>query len=133
MKWWWVSGLLVAVTLLYVNDAWYGGAATFGVPIGWVISILIVVKLTYPRHKLWSALVSVFLVGATIVLSIPTYSVAAAEQALSATHGSVTYTESVRTEGDEWNPFVPTVAYVFETETGESILFIPDTGKSFEL
>ncbi|TCI67528.1 hypothetical protein EVJ23_13615 [Exiguobacterium sp. SH1S1] len=102
-------------------------------PIGWMISILILVKLTYPRRKVWSAFVSVFLVGATIVLSIPTYSVAAAEQELFTTYGSVTYTESVRTNGDEWNPFTPTVAYVFETETGESILFIPDTGKSFEL
>ncbi|TCI60479.1 hypothetical protein [Exiguobacterium sp. SH0S2] len=133
MKWWWALGLAVTVTLLYVNDAWYGGAATFGVPIGWMISILILVKLTYPRRKVWSAFVSVFLVGATIVLSIPTYSVAAAEQELFTTYGSVTYTESVRTNGDEWNPFTPTVAYVFETETGESILFIPDTGKSFEL
>ncbi|TCI42809.1 MULTISPECIES: hypothetical protein [unclassified Exiguobacterium] len=133
MKWWWALGLAVTVTLLYVNDAWYGGAATFGVPIGWMISILILVKLTYPRRKVWSAFVSVFLVGATIVLSIPTYSVAAAEQELFTTYGSVTYTESVRTNGDEWNPFVPTVAYVFETETGESILFIPDSGKSFEL
>ncbi|TCI25933.1 hypothetical protein EVJ30_07015 [Exiguobacterium sp. SH5S13] len=133
MKLWWTIGLIVAVALLYVNDAWYGGAATFGVPIGWMISILILVKLTYPRRKVWSAFVSVFLVGTTTVLSIPTYSVAAAEQELSTTHGSVTYTESVRTNGDEWNPFVSTVAYVFETETGESILFIPDTGKSFEL
>lgn len=133
MKWWWLIGLLVAVTLLYVNDTWYGNAATFGVPISWMISILILVKLTYPKHKRWAGFVAVFLVSATIALSIPTYSVAAAEQELFTSYGRVMYTKSVRTNGDEWNPFVPTTAYVFETETGKSILFIPDTGKSFEL
>lgn len=133
MKWWWISGLIVAIALLYVNDIWYGNAATFWVSISWMVSILILVRVTYPKHKWWSAFVAVFLVGATIVLSIPTYSVAAAQQELSTVYGNVTYTESVRTEGDEWNPFISNVAYVFKTEAGQKLLFIPDSGKSFEI
>ncbi|TCI21151.1 hypothetical protein [Exiguobacterium sp. SL-9] len=133
MKWWWMSGLIVAIALFYVNDRWYGQAATFWVPISWMVSILILVRITYPKRKWWSGFVAIFLVGASIVLSIPTYSVAAAEQELFTTYGNVTYTESVRTSGDEWNPFIPSVAYVFKTETGQSILFIPDSGKTFEI
>lgn len=133
MKWWWMSGLIVTIALFYVNDRWYGQTATFWVPISWMVSILILVRVTYPKRKWWSAFVAVLLVGVTIVLSIPTYSVAAAQQVLSTVYGNVTYTESVRTTGDEWNPFAPNMAYVFETKTGQSILFIPDSGKSFEL
>ncbi|KAB2863635.1 MAG: hypothetical protein F9K39_07425 [Exiguobacterium chiriqhucha] len=133
MKWWWISGLILTIALLYVNDTWYGNAATFWVPISWMISILILVKMTYPKRKWWSAFVAVFLFGATIALSIPTYSVAAAQQELSTAYGNVTYTESVRTEGDEWNPFISNVAYVFKTEAGQKLLFIPDSGKSFEI
>lgn len=133
MKWWWISGLIVAIALLYVNDTWYGNVATFWVPMSWMISILILVRVTYPKRKWWSGFVAIFLVGATIVLSIPTYSIIAAEQELYTVYGNVTYTESVRTTGDEWNPFTPNMAYVFKTEKGQSILFIPDSGKSFEL
>lgn len=133
MKWWWILGLLVAIALLYANDTWYGNAATFWMPISWMVSILVLVRMTHLKHKWWSGFVALFLISATIILSIPTYSIAAAEQELFTTYGSVTYKKNVRTTGDEWNPFSPTVAYVFETETGESILFIPDTGKSFEL
>lgn len=133
MKWWWMNGLTVTIALFYVNDRWYGQTATFWVPISWMVSILILVRVTYPKRKWWSAFVAVLLVGVTIVLSIPTYSVAAAQQVLSTVYGNVTYTESVRTTGDEWNPFAPNMAYVFETKTGQSILFIPDSGKSFEL
>ena len=132
MKWWWGSGVIVSFALLYVNDTWYGNAATFGVPIGWMISTLILISLTYPKRKVWSGFVIIFLVGVTIVLSIPTYSVTAAQRQLSTDYGNVTYVESVRTQGDEWNPFVPNMAYVFETETGQSLLFIPDSGKTFE-
>lgn len=133
MKWWWIVGGVVIVSLLMVNAQWYGNAGTFGVPIGWIIMLLVMTHFRKPTSTLWAASVGVMSVGAAILLSIPSYSLAEAEETLSKTYNDVEYMESVPTTGGEWNPFSPRVGYRFETESGESILFIPDSGKTFEL
>ncbi|WP_214818099.1 hypothetical protein [Exiguobacterium sp. s59] len=133
MKWWWMVGGVVMVSLLIINEQWYGNAATFGVPIGWMITILILAQFRKPTSTLWAASVGVMSVGAAILLSIPSYSLAEAEEVLSKTYNDVAYMESVPTTGAEWNPFTPRVGYRFDTRRGESILFIPDSGKTFEL
>jgi hypothetical protein len=72
-------------------------------------------------------------VGVAILLSIPSYSLAEAEETLNKMYNDVAYMESVPTTGGEWNLFSPRVGYRFETGSGDSILFIPDSGKTFEL
>ena len=133
MKWWWMLGGVVMVSLLIINAQWYGNAATFGVPIGWIIMLLVLAQFRKPTSTLWAASVGVMSVGAAILLSIPSYSLAEAEEVLSKTYNDVAYMESVPTTGGEWNPFTPRVGYRFETGGGDSILFIPDSGKTFEL
>ena len=95
--------------------------------------LLVLAQFRKPTSTLWAASVGVMSVGAAILLSIPSYSLAEAEETLSKTYNDVTYVESVPTTGGEWNPFSPRVGYRFETESGDSILFIPDSGKTFEL
>ncbi|MBG0918766.1 hypothetical protein [Exiguobacterium sp. SRB7LM] len=133
MKWWWILGGVVIASLLTINAQWYGHAATFGVPIGWIIMLLVLAQFRKPTSTLWAASVGVMSVGAAILLSIPSYSLAEAEEVLNKTYNDVAYMESVPTTGGEWNPFSPRVGYRFETESGDSILFIPDSGKTFEL
>ncbi|WP_214703564.1 MULTISPECIES: hypothetical protein [unclassified Exiguobacterium] len=133
MKWWWMIGGIIIVVLMEVNVRVYGGAATFGVPIGWMITLLVMTQFRKPTSTPWAVSVGVMSVGVAILLSIPNYSLAAAEETLSKTYDGVTYIESVPTTGGEWNPFTPRVGYRFETESGDSILFIPDLGKTFEL
>ncbi|MCT4785148.1 hypothetical protein ACFQO8_10985 [Exiguobacterium aestuarii] len=133
MKWWWMVGSMVMVSLLIINAEWYGNAATFGVPIGWMITILVLAQFRKPTSTRWVVLFGVISVSIGIVLSVPGYSVAEAKETLNKTYDDVTYMESVPTTGAEWNPFTPRVGYRFETRRGESILFIPDSGKTFEL
>ncbi|WDH75994.1 hypothetical protein PTI97_00220 [Exiguobacterium marinum] len=133
MKWWWMIGGIIIVVLMEVNVRVYGGAATFGVPIGWMIMLLVLVQFRKPTSTPWAVSVGVMSIGVAILLSIPSYSLAEAEEKLSKTYNDVTYIESVPTTGGEWNPFKPRVGYRFKAGSGESILFIPDSGKTFEL
>ncbi|WP_214879019.1 hypothetical protein [Exiguobacterium sp. ERU653] len=133
MKWWWMIGGIIIVVLMEVNVRVYGGAATFGVPIGWIIMLLVLAQFRKPTSTAWAVSFGVISVSIGIVLSVPSYSVAEAEETLGKTYNDVTYMENVPTTGGEWNPFKPRVGYRFKAGSGESILFIPDSGKTFEL
>ena len=133
MKWWWIVGGVVIVSLLMVNAQWYGHAGTFGVPIGWMITLLVLAHFRKPISTRWAVAFGVISVSIGIMLSVPSYSVAEAQETLNKTYNDVTYIESVPTTGGEWNPFTPRVGYRFETGSGEAVLFIPDSGKTFEL
>ena len=133
MKWWWMVGGIVIVMLMEVDVRIYGGAATFGVPIGWMITLLVMTQFRKPTSTRWVVAFGVISVSIGIVLSVPSYSVAEAQETLNKTYNDVTYMESVPTTGGEWNPFTPQVGYRFETGSGEAVLFIPDSGKTFEL
>ncbi|WP_215146186.1 hypothetical protein [Exiguobacterium qingdaonense] len=133
MKWWWMVGGMVMVSLLIINAQWYGNAATFGVPIGWMITLLVMTQFRKPTSIRWAVSFGVISVSIGIALSVPSYSVAEAKGTLGKTYSDVTYIESVPTTGGEWNPFAPRVGYRFKAGSGESILFIPVSGKTFEL
>ncbi|TCI60338.1 hypothetical protein [Exiguobacterium sp. SH3S1] len=128
MKWWWILGILTIGGMMFVNEAWYGNSAAFGMAISMIVVTLIGMENLDQRHRIRrGGLISVLIAGA-IYFGLPSYSVLDAELELKNQHENVKYLNDVGVVNEGWNPFQPNRAYLFEIDSGDYVLFLPDSG-----
>jgi len=128
MKWWWMLGILTIGGMMFVNEAWYGNSAAFGMAISMIVVTLIGMKELDQRHRIRrGSFISILIAGA-IYFGLPHYSVAEAEQRLQQEYENVKYVNDVGVVNEGWNPFQPNRVYLFEIDSGDQVLFLPDSG-----
>lgn len=128
MKLWWMFGILAIGVMMFVNEAWYGNSAAFGMAISMIVVTLIGMKELDQRHRIRrGGFISVLIAGA-IYFGLPHYSVAEAEQRLQQEYENVKYVNDVGVVNEGWNPFQPNRVYLFELDSGDQVLFLPDSG-----
>lgn len=128
MKWWWMLGILTIGGMMFVNEAWYGNSAAFGTATSMIIVTLIGMKELDQRHRIRrGSFISILIAGA-IYFGLPHYSVAEAEQRLQQEYENVKYVNDVGVVNEGWNPFQPNRVYLFEIDSGDRVLFLPDSG-----
>lgn len=128
MKWWWMFGILAIGGMMVVNEAWYGNSAAFGTATSMIIVTLIGLKSLENRYRIRMGVIFSLLIAGAIYFGLPNYSVAEAEHRLQQIHENVNYVEAVGVVNEGWNPFQPNRVYLFEIDSGDHVLFLPDSG-----
>ncbi|MFC4685240.1 hypothetical protein [Exiguobacterium sp. s149] len=129
MKWWWMLGILTIGGMMFVNEAWYGNSAAFGTATGMVIVTLIGLRNLEGRNRIRMGMIFSLLIAGAIYFGLPSYSVAEAEYNLKQVHKIVNYMDGVGVVNEGWNPFQPNRVYLFEIDSGDRVLFLPDSGE----
>lgn len=129
MKWWWMFGILAIGGMMFVNEAWYGNSAAFGTATSMIIVALIGLKSLENRYRIRMGVIFSLLIAGAIYFGLPSYSVAEAEHTLKREHKNVTYVNDLGVSDRGWNPFRPNRVYLFEIDSGDKILFLPDSGE----
>lgn len=129
MKWWWMLGILTIGGMMFVNEAWYGNSAAFGMAISMIVVTLIGMKQVEQHHRIRRGGFISLLIAGAIYLGLPNYSVNEAEHRLQQVHENVNYVEAVGVVNEGWNPFQPNRVYLFEIDSGDRVLFLPDSGE----
>lgn len=132
MKWWWMFGILAIGGMMIVNEAWYGNSAAFGTAISMIIVTLIGLRNLEGRSRMRLGIVFSLLIAGAIYFGLPTYSVLDAELELKNQHKNVNYVNDVGVVNEGWNPFRPNRVYLFEIESGDRVLFLPDSGETIK-
>lgn len=128
MKWWWMFGILAIGGMMVVNEAWYGNSAAFGTATSMIIVTLIGLKSLENRYRIRMGVIFSLLIVGAIYFGLPNYSVAEAEHNLKQVHKNVNYVNDVGVVNEGWNPFQPNRVYLFEIDSGDRVLFLPDSG-----
>lgn len=113
---------------MFVNEAWYGNSAAFGTATSMIIVALIGLKSLENRYRIRMGVIFSLLIAGAIYFGLPSYSVAEAEHSLQQVHENVNYLEAVGVVNEGWNPFQPNRVYLFEIDSGDRVLFLPDSG-----
>ena len=113
---------------MFVNEAWYGNSAAFGTATSMIIVTLIGLKSIESRYRIRMGVIFSLLIAGAIYFGLPNYSVAEAEHSLQQVHENVNYLEAVGVVNEGWNPFQPNRVYLFEIDSGDRVLFLPDSG-----
>ncbi|WP_214799807.1 hypothetical protein [Exiguobacterium sp. s50] len=129
MKWWWMFGILAIGGMMVVNEAWYGNSAAFGTATSMIIVTLIGLKSLENRYRIRMGVIFSLLIAGAIYFGLPHYSVAEAEYRLQQEYKNVNYVDGVGVVNEGWNPFQPNRVYLFEIDSGDKILFLPDSGE----
>ncbi|WP_214831037.1 hypothetical protein [Exiguobacterium sp. s56] len=129
MKWWWMFGILAIGGMMVVNEAWYGNSAAFGTATSMIIVTLIGLKSIESRYRIRMGVIFSLLIAGAIYFGLPHYSVAEAEYRLQQEYKNVNYVDGVGVVNEGWNPFQPNRVYLFEIDSGDKILFLPDSGE----
>lgn len=128
MKLWWMFGILAIGVMMFVNEAWYGNSAAFGTAISMVIVTLIGLRNLEGWSRMRMGGIFSLLIAGAIYFGLPNYSVAEAEHSLKKVHENVNYVNDVGVVNEGWNPFQPNRVYLFELDSGDQVLFLPDSG-----
>ncbi|MFL9651259.1 MAG: hypothetical protein WAK79_00975 [Exiguobacterium chiriqhucha] len=128
MKWWWMFGILAIGGMMVVNEAWYGNSAAFGTATSMIIVTLIGLKSIESRYRIRMGVIFSLLIAGAIYFGLPHYSVAEAEYRLQQEYKNVNYVDGVGVVNEGWNPFQPNRVYLFEIDSGDRVLFLPDSG-----
>lgn len=128
MKWWWKFGILAIGGMMFVNKAWYGNSAAFGTATSMIIVTLIGLKSIENRYRISMGVIFSLLIAGAIYFGLPNYSVAEAEHNLKKVYKNVNYVNDVGVVNEGWNPFQPNRVYLFEIDSGDRVLFLPDSG-----
>ncbi|WP_058765240.1 hypothetical protein [Exiguobacterium chiriqhucha] len=128
MKWWWMFGILAIGGMMVVNEAWYGNSAAFGTATSMIIVTLIGLKSLENRYRIRMGVIFSLLIAGAIYFGLPHYSVAEAEYRLQQEYKNVNYVDGVGVVNEGWNPFQPNRVYLFEIDSGDRVLFLPDSG-----
>lgn len=128
MKWWWMFGIVAIGGMMFVNEAWYGNAAAFGTATSMIIVTLIGLRNLEGRNRIRMGMIFSLLIAGAIYFGLPNYSVAEAEYVLKKEHKNVTYLDDLGVSERGWNPFQPNRVYLFEIDSGDQVLFLPDSG-----
>lgn len=113
---------------MFVNKAWYGNSAAFGTATSMIIVTLIGLKSIENRYRISMGVIFSLLIAGAIYFGLPNYSVAEAEHNLKKVYKNVNYVNDVGVVNEGWNPFQPNRVYLFEIDSGDRVLFLPDSG-----
>lgn len=138
-----ILSAVVFILLLSVNTQFYHNVMPLSAPITLLMLHVMIYRYLIPEKRYGAYCFLVLMVGVSIIFSLPEFTHQQAQEQILVTYGSdmeLTIQENLPLDRNEvWNPFAPNWGYAFlgtvpSIEEGHtSLLFIPDTGRIFEI
>lgn len=137
-----ILSLIVLLLLLIVNAQVYHNVMPLNVPIIFLTLHVMIYRYLIPEQRYGTYFFFVLMVGVSIIFSLPEFTHLQAQEKILTTYGSeleLTTQGNLPLDRNEvWNPFAPNWGYAFlgtvpSIEEHTSLLFIPDTGRIFEI
>lgn len=137
-----ILSLVVLFLLMVVNAQLYHHVMPLYTPIMFLTFHVLVYKHLIPEKRYGAYFFFVLVVGASIFFSLPEFTHQQAQEHIWATYGQdleLTEQDNLPLDrSDLWHPFAPSWGYAFvgtvpSSNKHISLLFIPDTGRIFEI
>lgn len=138
-----ILSAVVFILLLSVNTQFYHNVMPLSAPIIFLTLHVMIYRYLIPAQRYGAYFFFVLMVGVSIIFSLPEFTHQQAQEQILVTYGSdmeLTIQENLPLDRNEvWNPFAPNWGYAFLGTTPSieeehtSLLFIPDTGRIFEI
>ncbi|ANU20546.1 hypothetical protein BBI15_10120 [Planococcus plakortidis] len=138
-----ILSAVVFILLLSVNTQFYHNVMPLSAPITLLTLHVMIYRYLIPEKRYGVYFFFVLMVGVSIIFSLPKYTHQQAQEQILVTYGldmELTIQENLPLDRNEaWNPFAPNWGYAFlgtvpsVEEEHTSLLFIPDTGRIFEI
>lgn len=138
-----ILSTVVFIILLIANKHFYHNVMPLSAPIIFLTLHVMIYRHLIPAQRYGAYFFFVLMVGVSIIFSLPEFTHQQAQEQILVTYGSdmeLTIQENLPLNRNEvWNPFAPNWGYAFlgtvpSNEEGHtSLLFIPDTGRIFEV
>ena len=138
-----ILSTVVFIILLIANKQFYHNVMPLSAPIIFLTLHVMIYRHLIPEQRYGAYFFFVLMVGVSIIFSLPEFTHQQAQEQILVTYGSdmeLTIQENLPLDRNEvWNPFAPNWGYAFLgtvpsiEEERTSLLFIPDTGRIFEV